>query len=41
MVIDGVTGSPVPYKNVFAALAQDCGVVPRRRNAHTRRLRAE
>jgi hypothetical protein len=41
MVIDGVTGSPVPYKNVFAALARDRGEVPRRRNGNPIRSRAE
>lgn len=40
-VIDGVAGSPVPYKNVFAELARDSGEGPRRRNAHSRRLRTE
>jgi hypothetical protein len=33
MVIDGVTGSPVPYKNVFAELARDCGEAPGGRTA--------
>ena len=38
-VIDGVTGSPVPCRNVFAELARDSGGGPGRRNAHSRRLR--
>jgi hypothetical protein len=41
MVIDGVTGSPVPYKNVSAGLARDRGAVPRRRSAYASRSRPE
>jgi hypothetical protein len=40
-LIDGVTGSPVPYRNVFAELARDSGEALRRRSAHSRRSGAE
>ena len=38
-VIDGVTGSPVPYKNVFAELAQDDGEDEWSRNGKSGRSR--
>ena len=41
MVIDGVTGSPVRFKNVFAELARDRDEPPRRRNGSSSRSRSE